>query len=249
MAVPLAARWLPILEALGVKRLGDIGWIHGANTSQALLGALSDPKVHFIEGDISVVGSEIIMAHPPVSESDLGFEEWLDLTVDAGKGAKLDFKSPEAVSYCLTYAERHALGKIPLCANADLLTGPGGEQPLFNPETFVSLCNRLLPQAFLSLGWTVEEGESGYTREMFDAMFEILVDVDAAVSLCFHAGYLRKAWPRLEEVLEETDFTYTIWGRIDDPALVSWIRTNTPPQRCFYDVQWRDGTQIHLASN
>lgn len=71
MPLALAARWQPIMEALGVKRPGDVGWIHGANSSQALLGALSDPNVHFIEGDISVVDEEIIMAHPPVTESDL----------------------------------------------------------------------------------------------------------------------------------------------------------------------------------
>ena len=249
MAIALADRWLPIMEALGVKRPGDIGWIHGANSSQALLGALSDPNVHFIEGDISVVDGEIIMAHPPVTESDLGFENWLDLTIDAGKGAKLDFKSPEAVTHCLNYARQHASGRIPLCVNADILAGPGGGEPVFKPDEFMSLCNRILPQAFLSLGWTVEEGELGYTKEMIDEMLNLLVAVEATVTLCFHAGYLPKAWARLEEILEETDFTFTIWGRIGDQGLLSWIRANTPAGRCFYDVQWKDGTQIHLTSH
>ena len=62
MAAALAARWQPILDALGVGRPGDIGWIHGANTRAALAGGLSDPRVNFIEGDISPVGGEIIMA-------------------------------------------------------------------------------------------------------------------------------------------------------------------------------------------
>jgi len=249
MAIALADRWLPIMEALGVKRPGDIGWIHGANSSQALLGALSDPNVQFIEGDISVVGGEIIMAHPPVTESDLRFEKWLDLTIEAGKGAKLDFKSPEAVTHCLNYARQQALGKIPLCANADILAGPGGDKPVFKPDEFIGLCKRVLPQAFLSLGWTVEEGELGYTKETVDEMLNLLVEVEATVSLCFHAGYLRKSWARLEEILAETDYTFTIWGRIEDQGLLSWIRANTPPGRCFYDVQWKDGTQIHLTSD
>ncbi len=249
MANALAARWLPILEALGVRRPGDVGWIHGANGSQALLGALSDPKVQFIEGDISLVGGEIIMAHPPVVESDLRFERWLDLTVAAGKGAKLDFKSPEAVVPCLTYAAEKAAGKIPLCANADILAGPGGDEALFRPDEFVSLCTSLLPQAFLSLGWTVEEGDPGYTCAMLDEMLEFLADVDAEVTLCFYAGYLREAWPIVAEILAETDYTLTIWGRISDRSLASWTRDNTPAERCFYDMQWRDGTQIHLADS
>ena len=248
MAGALAARWLPLLEGLGVECPGDAGWVHGANTSRALLGALTDPKVQFIEGDISLVGGEIIMAHPPVMESDLRFERWLDLTVEAGKGAKLDFKSPEAVAHCLAYAERNAAGRIPLCANADVLTGPGGEKPPFELVEFMGLCKRLLPEAFLSLGWSVEAGSSGYTGAMLDEMLEPLAEVDAAVTLCFFAGYLREVWPRLEGILVETDYTLTIWGKIDDPSLVTWIRDNTPPERCFYDVQWRDGTQIHIAS-
>ena len=249
MANALAARWLPILEPLGVRRPGDVGWIHGANRSQALLDALSDSKVQFIEGDILLVGGEIIMAHPPVAESDLSFERWLDLTFAAGKGAKLDFKSPEAVVPCLAYAERRAAGKIPLCANADIMAGPGGDEALFRPDEFVSQCKSLLPGAFLSLGWTVEEGDPGYTGAMIDAMLEFLADVDAEVALCFFAGYLPDAWPRVEEILEATDYTLTIWGRIRDIALKTWIRDNTPAERCFYDIQWSDGTQIHLAQS
>ena len=248
MAVAPPARWLPIVNALGVDRPGDIGWIHGANSTQALMGALSDPRVHFVEGDISKVEGEIIMAHPPIADSDLNFERWLDLTVAAGKGAKLDFKSPGAVAPCLTYAKQHAAGKIPLSANADILPGPGGGPPCFNPKEFMSLCEELLPEAFLSLGWTVRAGSSGHTSEMVATMLELLADLEAAVSICFHAGYLRADWPRLKSILEKTDYTFTVWGKIEDPALLSWIRAHTPPDRCFYDVQSGDGMQIHITS-
>lgn len=247
MKVAHAAKWLPFVEPLGVKCPGAVGWVHGANRSQALKAALADPKVHFIEGDISVVGDEVIMAHPPIVESDLSFESWLDLTVAAGKGAKLDFKSPDAVAPCLSYAKRVAAGRIPLCANADILAGPGGEPPTFNPREFIDLCNNLLPQAFLSVGWTVEAGDRiGYTEEMLAAMREALDGVDATFSLCFHAAYLPNIWPRIEELLKQTDYTITVWGRVEDPALLSWIRANTPPERCFYDMQSGDGRQIHL---
>ena len=237
------------MEPLGVECPGEVGWVHGANRLQALKAALSDPNVHFIEGDISVVGDETIMAHPPIMESDLSFERWLDFTVAAGKGAKLDFKSPDAVAPCLSYAKRIAADRIPLCANADILPGPGGEPPIFNPKEFIDLCNNLLPQAFLSVGWTVETGDRiGYTEEMLAAMHGALAGVGAAISLCFHAGYLRSVWPRLEELLMQTDYTITVWGRVEEPALLSWIRAKTPPERCFYDIQAEDGRQVHLLS-
>ena len=248
MEVALAASWQPIMDGLNVARPGDIGWVHGANTRASLSAALSDPRVHFIEGDIFWVGTEITMAHPPITESDLEFEQWLDMTVATGKGAKLDFKSPDALVHCLTYAGRHAVGKIPLCVNADVLPGPGGGPPRFDPTELLSLCSQLLPQAFVSLGWTVGQRGDGYTKEMIATMLELLVDREASATICFHAGYLRAAWPRLKRVLEETDHTFTIWGKTDDAALLSWLRTHTPPERCFYDVQRGDGSQIHLAS-
>ena len=248
MVVARSVRWQPIMDQLGVACPGDIGWVHGANTRATLSAALSDPRVHFIEGDISAVGTKIIMAHPPITESDLAFETWLDLTVASGKGAKLDFKSADALNECLTYAAQHAVEKIPLCVNADVLPGPGGELPNIDPQELLSLSSRFLPQAFVSLGWTVGEAGGGYTKEMVAAMLELLVDVDAPVTFCFHAGYLRAVWPRVQSILEETDHTFTIWGMTDDASLLSWIRANAPPARCFYDMQRGDCSQIHLSS-
>ena len=68
MAVTPAARWVPILDALGVERPGDVGWVHGANSNQKLMGALSDPAVHFIEGDITEVDGKIISWPIPRSQ-------------------------------------------------------------------------------------------------------------------------------------------------------------------------------------
>ena len=62
------------------------------------------------------------------------------MTIAAGKGAKLDFKSPEALAHCLTYASRHALCKIPLCLSADILPGPGGGPPRFKAAEFLRMC-------------------------------------------------------------------------------------------------------------
>ena len=34
-------------------------------------------------------------------------------------------------------------------------------------------------------------------------MLDLLVDVDAAVTLCFHANLLPSAWPQLSGILDE----------------------------------------------
>ncbi len=58
----------------------------------------------FIEADILLLEDkhdEPIMAHPPDTESDLKFSEWLKLCLPSGKGLKLDFKTHNSVLPCL----------------------------------------------------------------------------------------------------------------------------------------------------
>ena len=57
------------------------------------------------------------MAHPPITESDLTFEEWFDQILKTKKGAKLDFKSPEAVERCLQYMKTFTNLDIPIFLN------------------------------------------------------------------------------------------------------------------------------------
>jgi len=47
------------------------------------------------------------MAHPPQTDSDLTFTEWLRASLLSGKGLKLDFKTPNAVEPCLKILKQH----------------------------------------------------------------------------------------------------------------------------------------------
>ena len=58
----------------------------------------------FLEADISFFEekhSEPIMAHPPKTDGDLKFSEWLEMSANSGKGLKLDFKTNNSVGPCL----------------------------------------------------------------------------------------------------------------------------------------------------
>lgn len=247
----MAARQTPAtllqaqLDQLGVQRPGDVGWVHGANSRARLEAALADPAVQYVEGDISLgEDGQTILAHPPATSSDLLFDEWLHAIVAAGKGAKLDFKTPAVMEACLLAAKQHAAGKIPLILNADLMVGPGGGPVRFDPPEFLRLCKKHLPTAMLSPGWTVGESGTSYSREMLLAMRDLLQGVRAPVTLCFHAWFLFSSWPDVKWFLDQTPYTITVWGRIADPELVGWLRKYTNPQRCFYDVQDGAGRQI-----
>jgi len=237
------------LAQLGVTRPGDVGWVHGANSQARLEAALVDPGVHFVEGDISLgENGQVIMAHPPALTSDLPFTDWLHATVAAGKGAKLDFKTPAVVEQCLMEAKRAAQGKIPLIVNADLLIGPGGEPVIFDPTTFLAQHKKYLPQAILSPGWRVSEGGTSYSREMLTEMWDLMRPVRGPVTLCFHAWHLLTSWPDVKWLLDQTPYTVTVWGKVADPELLGWLRRYTNPERCFYDVQDINGNQLAVTS-
>jgi len=235
------------LDRLGVARPGDVGWVHGANSRDKLEAALVDPGVHWVEGDISLgADGQVIMAHPPVTTSDLPFTDWLHATVAAGKGAKLDFKTPAVVESCLIEAKNHALGRIPLMVNADLLVGPGGTPVNFDPAEFLALHKKYLPRSILSPGWKVGENGTSYSREMLTEMWELLRPVRGPVTLCFHAWFLFSSWPDVKWLLDQTSYSLTVWGKIGDPELLGWLRKYTNPARCFYDVQDIEGMQLSV---
>ncbi len=235
------------LSSVGVARPGDVGWVHGANNRAKLEAALIDPRVHWVEGDISLGDNDqVIMAHPPATTSDLSFSDWLHAIVGAGKGAKLDFKTPDIVEPCLIAAKRDALGRIPLMINADLLQGPGGQPAIFDPHEFLALHNTHTPKAILSPGWRVSDTGIGYSREMLKEMTGLLRSISSPVTLCFHAWLLFTSWPDVKWLLDETRYTFTVWGKIDSPELLRWLRKFTNPARCFYDVQDADGSQIFV---
>ena len=236
------------LDRLGVARPGDVGWAHGANSRAKLEAALADPGVHYVEGDISLGDNgKAIMAHPPATTSDLLYTDWLHAIVAAGKGAKLDFKTPEVVQPCLAEAKRSAREHIPLIVNADLLVGPGGTTVAFDPAEFLTLYKKYLPQSILSPGWKVNENGTSYSRQMLTEMRELLRPVRSPITLCFHAWLLFTSWPDVKWLLDQTSYTITVWGRISDPELLDWLRKYTNPTRCFYDVQDADGQQIPMT--
>ncbi|RME51763.1 MAG: DUF2181 domain-containing protein [Caldilineae bacterium] len=235
------------LEYLGLARPGDVHWSHGTNSIGKLAAALVDPDIHFIEGDISEgPDGRAIMAHPPATESDLAYEEWIRAIVEVGKGAKLDFKSPAVVVPALEYARKIAAERIPLIVNADVFLGPGGRVVRFQPNTFLAQYRTLLPQAILSPGWVVGSDGIGYTQQMLDEMKAYARQVRNDVTLCFHAWLLFSSWPEVKWLLDETPHTITVWGKIDASELVSWLRRFTNPARTFYDVQTPTGEQIHM---
>lgn len=243
-----------------------IRWAHAANSIESLNEALNDSKILMIESDIvlsSATGLPI-MAHPPNTESDLSFEEWL-LRVSAWnetkKGAKADFKSIESVQMGLPIVAKYKnLIHFPLWLNADICMGlPGSQEPL-NGSEFLKLCMLHSPNSLLSLGWTTpatltenEKFRGGYGSNEINSMISLLEDITEQTSVTFpvRAALITGNINDLIHLLSKSVlYSLTVWTSKSDKleqrdfaALVE-IRRAIGKDRVFYDLSLGELEQL-----
>jgi hypothetical protein len=122
-----------------------------------------------------------IAAHPPFRMSNLSYIQLLESIKGTKKGLKLDFKNPQIVEKCLKILAQMKLNN-PVMLNADVFC----EVPYkFNPETFITMCQSIYPDALLSLG-TKADKKSPYTKEFVDQMLKSCQNLSAVTFS--HAG-------------------------------------------------------------
>ena len=241
---------MELLHFFKVKRPWDVKWAHAVNDKERLKRFCSDNTM-MIEGDISLSkNGKIIMAHPPKRESDLTFNEWIEMILKSHKGAKLDFKDPAVVIPVLKELEGMRID-VPIFLNADVLKGPGGSDLVFNPSEFISNCNEYYPKAdYLSLGWTVGYTLIGkYTSKMVNDMISTGKESIIPVTVSVLAYYMPRSWSALREIFEKSEDTITIWGikkvKISE-RLKDWIRNNVDKNRTFVDLVDKKGAPIRI---
>ena len=239
-----------ILAFFNVKKAEDIKWAHAVNNRERLKNFCSN-DIMMIEGDISLSDNdEIIMAHPPRKNSDLTFDEWITTLSKTHKGAKLDFKDPKEVIPVLKKLQLMKIS-MPIFLNADVLKGPGGDEPKFNPLEFINECEEFYPHAdFLSLGWTVGYDPAGkYTLESVEEMIDLSNKSSIPVTLSVLAYYMPNSWDILKEIFEKSDATITIWSIKEVPIseeLKRWIKEHVDPNKTFIDLIDENGSPIFL---
>lgn len=233
---------------------------------------------------------DLIMAHFPTTQtSDLYFHEFIDsirrhnreildkqksgesrndFFAEIIKGVKLDFKHFEAVEKCLKYLRRIPPEELPHCwLNADIVMGPSSValgKPLPAVE-FVQLCVKHVPNAVLSLGWSLGISlQRNFDESMIADMVEVCMFPNystansevgakvAALALCRHVTFAVCAW----YALKSTDQLLDLLDKIPNSSLTIWTGSNGAPlsaasrdylletfdpQRLFLDVQMAKG--------
>jgi hypothetical protein len=203
-----------------------------------------------LEGDILDIDGQILMAHPPEIHSDCAFSKWFTSILEAGKGAKLDFKYPDTVEPCLTFLSDLGKVEIPVFLNADIVHGPNCCDPHHRGEEFVRLCRQYFPQATLSLGFCVGEAKDNlisHSESMMREMLHTASRWEGHVTICLCSTYLQASYALIQQHLFETDYTFTLWNYEPVvPQLGEWIKGHFPPERTFYDFKDSQGRPVRI---
>lgn len=118
------------------------------------------------------------------------------------------------------------------------MQGPGGDAALFSPKEFVETVCAAFPDSILSLGWrTKYQPGLFYTSDVIDAMRSAVAGVTGLITFAVRACYLRESLAVLRRLLDAPRHSFTLWNNEPlGPGLLQWIRENTDPKRCFYDL-------------
>jgi hypothetical protein len=232
---------LPYLqEHYHIDRLGDITWAHAVNNQELFQRALHDPEIMILETDVMLSAQgEIIMAHPPARDSDLGFDEFLQSMSQSKQAIKLDFKDPEILIPCLQALKESDITQ-PVLLNADIVWG--NYVPKFNGPGFIAVCKNLYPQGILSPDWA----NSGvpYTQENIDAMLDLCKD-NEQVTFPIEARLLPSSWTLLVQLLQRDQYSLTIWCGVPVTAeLLHWLQDHTDPDRVSFDCVDEQGRRL-----
>ena len=231
----------------------EVRWAHAVNSTKKLQEALSG-KAMMLEADVLLRPADgtPIMAHPPVTESDLSLEQFLKETIGTTKGVKLDFKSTAAIEPSLKILLDITSGKEvlnPVWFNADILPGPCHEDTecndaVIDPDVLLSLCSKYYPSAVLSVGWTTAEHifveKDRYEWHFVKPMKDLLSDVPQLVTFPIRANLIGNSMDQIIWLLSLSDlYTLTIWStNFDEPNMKELVnlRNKVDKSRIFYDL-------------
>jgi len=247
-------------------------WVHSCCSRAKLQAALADPTISAIEADIMMPAPSSsgrampIMAHPSwrskhAPQSDLDFATFIDRCIEDGKRhLKLDFKQAAAVEPCLQLLAKrwHELqgNRQAIWLNADVLPGPNARGKVeIAPDTFLPLCRRYCPHAFLSLGWRVGPigPEEAYSQSDIAAMAKVCGDYSLDGGTLVFAASLRlseRALPVVASVLTLVPGSQLLlWTGFGEAPVRSELHERVSKQLDELEVGPRVGFDISVAQS
>lgn len=201
-----------------LDRGGALRFVHAVNTRQRLDRFLADGRVNAFEADVSwgfVSGTpgllRPIMAHPPIEESDLTFEDWLDGVSAGDRIVKVDIKDAPTNRAVLDILAAHDLPHHRLIINADVALGPGGEPPQLSTDDAVDW-RRRFADAVVSIGLTTGPDRAPYAQAHLDLMLEAAAAVGEPVTVCLDVHRVESDLSVVDRLVAERRHI-TLWNQ------------------------------------
>ena len=247
-----------LINYFGVDSPHEILWAHRTNTRKDLDNATISPFVMMIEGDIYFLPdtAELIMAHYNWDTEDMSldfwltlqsklptnkklyFNEWYESIIKTNKGAKLDFKTPDAILHCLKHIKSFGNTNTPIIFHADVLEGPGGKQPIFNASEFVAFFNKHFPNAILSLGCLTSFKQGAqYEHSLINRLLSHARQYEGCVTFPIRACFVKNSKETLPKLLTNNDYSICIFNLevLSNEDLAN-IKKILDVSRTFFDI-------------
>ena len=197
-----------------------------------------------------------VHAHPPDTDSDITFEEWIDQVIQApNKGIKLDFKCLEAVEPTLKILhQKRDMLHVPVLLNADIAVGPNSPRDPVAAKEFIETCTVNFPSATMSpgftTGWTADT-KSTYTWPMILDILYKVHSLHQPVTFPIRAVFLSTSWKLFVFLLGlKPSFSISVWSSLsDDVDMVGLVQLQKygGKDRVYFDLPEQQMTSLKEA--
>jgi hypothetical protein len=220
--------------AVLLARGGELRFAHGVNSRARMDAFLSSP-VNVFEVDVAwgfLVQApdemRLVTAHPPILQSDLGFEEMFETSLAAGRIVKIDLKDRVAQEKVLEYLVRTAPSQDRYFLNADMTPGPNGQPPVFSAQDGLLWRARLGGDLLVSIGCTTDPPNGPYGIEDIDGLLAAAAEVGEPCTVCLDVHRLELHGGALDDVLAARRHV-SLWNMIPaDEDLFRRYRARCP---------------------
>lgn len=154
-----------LAAAFGLAHSGQLQWAHGVNTVAALAVACADDHIHMLEADVFMEAADATPLIKPYAgaTTELDVATFVAAAERAGKAVKLDFHNAAAVEPTLAILRR-LNPTLPPLLHADVFKLLGSTEETLEPDQFLKVCGKFMPQALLSLGWSLKRSHDADGR-------------------------------------------------------------------------------------
>ncbi|XP_048579604.1 protein FAM151B isoform X2 [Nematostella vectensis] len=243
------------VEFFGLRSCSQVTWSHAVNSRERLQAAVTPTSsTMMLEADVILSYSKGIpvMAHPPSTDSNLTLEEFLQISLGARRGVKLDFKTLEAVkpSLDILASKSQHFIDVPVFLNADILSPSCVNKTAVDAKKFIQYCTELFPRGELSLGWVSHSSPESHARECHRNGHLQWETVHEMASLCkplkqsvtFPVN-VRVAYQNLEQVKwllhQSTRYSLTLWVYYQDNVPLKdlvYLYKDLINEKVYYDL-------------